>query len=1243
MSGSRPTHAFRFWASSPDELLDTTKCPACFTPLRTLVCSRCGLDLGVDGADELLAASRAVVGWEEQRQRIIAGMRERQRAAVAARTGAAAVSAPLAAPLSPSDLQGPPAEATPRQTTPLPAPAAAPAASSVAAPFAATPPPAAAPAFTTAPPAAPPRRRPTVQAVLLTTGVIAVSVTAVFFLLVAYLLASLEVRSAIIAAASLLVIGVAIVLRRRGLRATAEGVAVIALVLLLLDVWIIRANDLFGTGGVDPYLHAGAGVAVIAGLALLSRRAAPLRTVTLFAAGALPAAVALITAGAIDGPASTRVWAGAAAAVAALAGSRVTRAAIEHNLLVGGTLLGALVAGVAAWIALPDLAITRLLTFAVVALLWAGESIIARAAGPRDRWRTVVAGAGLGYAFAGAAIGGLSVGTDALLTLLEVSAVGAGVVAALVLVRAGVPLASKPQATAAVIGGLVVSALGLLVAAGSAVSAGAVALTRPLFSGLFAGGSPIGPDDGLLFALTVTTTVAVLLAALRRRTVWTVVAIEIAAGAALVLPAALAPGAGSAVAAALIAAAAGAGMLVLGGSRRWLRFALYPVGAAALLFLAAAAFTDRGAWPWASGAAVVILAGTAFATRIPAERTVLLGVGLIALVGTAASTPEWARIDLHASLLPAFVGAAALLIVAALPRLRRPDAGVLAAVSAVTLTVTGPLAIVTGGEQADLIGAGLAGIVAVASAATLASPTARRRAPEAVVAALVGPLAVMATAGQIAAVLRLDGAVVWAVSSAVVTSALAVPPAIRRATGSSPWLTGGNLAAALLPVVVVLATGSDWTWLVLVLAAVAVGISSTTDGDPVRATGARRHLGWLAAALASGALWWSLADGGVREVEPYTLPVTGLLLIITGAITARRASEHGAGRSLLFAAALALAFLPSVLASFDTGGVRAVVVAVAGGVLALAAPFLPERLRTLALRGIVLAFALSSLLLVAADRAFDEATGRGSLLVEAWLLPAVAVSGVVGLLWFERGLLPRNVATTALTASIVLLAGIETVAVIEGGFVVPRLVGTLSLLGAAWIVQNALQSERPSRLVRGATITGLGVVTATGIALSGLLPTAVVPGAGSVPAVELATVPTALALLAGGALLLERRADLGSGTALGPGLALLLVPSLLLDFWPTELWRAVALGVVALAVLLVGVVGRLRAPLLVGAATFAIHALAQLWPWLSDVYDAVPWWLWVGVGGVVLIVIAARYEQRVKNLKDAVLYLGALR
>jgi hypothetical protein len=112
---------------------------------------------------------------------------------------------------------------------------------------------------------------------------------------------------------------------------------------------------------------------------------------------------------------------------------------------------------------------------------------------------------------------------------------------------------------------------------------------------------------------------------------------------------------------------------------------------------------------------------------------------------------------------------------------------------------------------------------------------------------------------------------------------------------------------------------------------------------------------------------------------------------------------------------------------------------------------------------------------------------------------------------------------------------------------------------------------------------------------------------------------------------------------LGPACGILLIPSLLPDFSESALWRIVGLGVVAIVIIVTAAIRRLQAPLIIASTVLIVHAVAQLWPWISSAYAAVPWWLWLGLGGVILIVLAATYEKRIRNLKTAVVSIGSLR
>ncbi len=119
----------------------------------------------------------------------------------------------------------------------------------------------------------------------------------------------------------------------------------------------------------------------------------------------------------------------------------------------------------------------------------------------------------------------------------------------------------------------------------------------------------------------------------------------------------------------------------------------------------------------------------------------------------------------------------------------------------------------------------------------------------------------------------------------------------------------------------------------------------------------------------------------------------------------------------------------------------------------------------------------------------------------------------------------------------------------------------------------------------------------------------------------------ALALVLGH---LRRRAVPGTGSfaAYGPGLTALLLPSLLASYLGSPLWRPLSLAVVAVGVVLLGARERLQGPLVVGGAVLIADAVLLLAPYAA----ALPRWLALGAAGMLLVVVGATYEQRLRDL-----------
>jgi hypothetical protein len=100
----------------------------------------------------------------------------------------------------------------------------------------------------------------------------------------------------------------------------------------------------------------------------------------------------------------------------------------------------------------------------------------------------------------------------------------------------------------------------------------------------------------------------------------------------------------------------------------------------------------------------------------------------------------------------------------------------------------------------------------------------------------------------------------------------------------------------------------------------------------------------------------------------------------------------------------------------------------------------------------------------------------------------------------------------------------------------------------------------------------------------------------------------------------------------GPGLGLLLVPSLMAA-WPDQGWlRPLLLGLLAAAVMLAGGRARLQAPLLIGGTVAVLDAGRQLAGPAVRLAGVLPGWVPFAVTGAILLTTGATYEARVRDL-----------
>ena len=129
------------------------------------------------------------------------------------------------------------------------------------------------------------------------------------------------------------------------------------------------------------------------------------------------------------------------------------------------------------------------------------------------------------------------------------------------------------------------------------------------------------------------------------------------------------------------------------------------------------------------------------------------------------------------------------------------------------------------------------------------------------------------------------------------------------------------------------------------------------------------------------------------------------------------------------------------------------------------------------------------------------------------------------------------------------------------------------------------------------------------------------------------TVPAALTAIAAGAKASGREPRPHSWLAYGPGLALLLLPSLVMAWVGTGWIRPVMVGLASIAIAILGARTRTLAPLLAGTAVAVLETLRGLAPDVMRLMHALPGWVPAAVGGAVLLWAGATYEARLRNLR----------
>ncbi|WP_344970497.1 SCO7613 C-terminal domain-containing membrane protein [Salinactinospora qingdaonensis] len=508
-----------------------------------------------------------------------------------------------------------------------------------------------------------------------------------------------------------------------------------------------------------------------------------------------------------------------------------------------------------------------------------------------------------------------------------------------------------------------------------------------------------------------------------------------------------------------------------------------------------------------------------------------------------------------------------------------------------------------------------------------------------------GGLATVVLAPMLGAGSPASPGLVWA-GAALVLLALTVSLRRRAAT----VLAGVGVAT----MAVALATVADRLLLVLVgpytwLSAVWRGTGAAgmlTPADEVVTPGAaavngEASLPVVVAAVALGALLL------VRGRRPRLLPHAAVLLATP--VLAPYATTVG----LTYGVALGwLLFVATALVGAGTLTTRPRLAALSGGAALWPASMavawgLAERPATLVTLGMVAVIAATGPALCS----FMAETGRAG--VERLPQPVAFVAGATAVATVATGAFALTLPLAlGARADVAALAPIAVIAAVMATIGVVRL--ERSVVVAAEVSLGVLAAASIALTFAGGTrleLTSLALACLGAIALAGaarqgrwwfgvvgatLLLAALWLFLGwvGVAAPEPYTALPALAALAVGREWRRRRTGTSTWLAYGPGLGLLLVPGLVVGYAvPAEPWRVAALGAVALTVTLCGARWRLQAPLLIGGVVLVLATGKAVGPPLWEIVVALPNWIPVGAAGVALLLVGARYERRLRDLR----------
>ncbi|MBX3100194.1 MAG: hypothetical protein KF761_11525 [Salinibacterium sp.] len=1193
----------------PDDLTAAV-CPACFTARTFALCPTCGLDLANPAIADLDAASTDAAESLDRRLELIGRIRYET-----------TLAAPAAAPPS---------------SAPQPVAAAAAAPTTVAAP----------PRPAPAAPAAPARHLG-VQVILLIVGVSLLAVGAIFFLVYAFITFGLVWRSVIIGAVTVAAFVAASLLRRRKLFATSEAISALAVVFVYLDAFAIRANNLFDAQNVDGVLYWGFALLIAAAGFAAWHRLSGLRLPNVVAFTSFAPGLALLVGGASTAwDDDVRVFAGllalgAGGLVHPLARGKV----VERSLSLTIAILGVILAGVTALFVQPQVDWAPLVTLGLVVLVTAAHVWVLVRLAVGTVFSMILAS--LGALVAAVSVLPVAVRLDDRMFLVAVPMVVAALVALvleLVARRTSSRVAVVAAWSAAAVAGVFVASV-TIGALGRALVVAALGTERWSVGG----GQPLDTEPsyvaaaGALAAVVGIAAAAWALSGVLRRRYLIVVA---AALGVVVLAVPLLGQLWLAVLAWLVVGAIAVALLIVARRLSWgagIRIALLCTGVSSLALAYSSSWASIDTWWFASVGTVALLVVARVATTLLAFRAGLLGVAsvlaLVAIGSEGWHVNERFQAGAGAGLESAHaVGFLAIVLVGVAfllaTTLSVVETRVLFWISFVTALVTAAVSVITNaatsafGTALPLVLPEFATSVVLAllfTAVLVPWAATRRFAPERLAASLALAPAAAWLADSLVRMLALPDPAPWI---APITAALIVAAVSLVAKGSRVARDIG-VGIIVVPVLILaLASSADPAWLVLLLSGVAALVVATSRDGLFSSTSPRKHLGWVALALAFGGLTWAMVDRGVRDLEPYVLPLTGALLLI--ALLAWRAHRESIAPAFIALGALVVSLIPLGVVGADGPVTRTVIVTGVAALLLLAGTFLRGSIYL----DVAAAAGAAGVLVAGFARPIAlSLTGPSTdTSLDFWVAGSVCVVLLAAVAQAGREGVARKVAAQAVLAITLGLATLVEVSVLrDSSLGTVRALVVVAVLAGIHVVGMLLDRAPFTRVIAWISL-GLALFAT----LAGSL-------AGALDPFEWGTVLLAVALLSVGAVMLRRRADAGSWPWLAPGLLVVLGPSLIATFSDQPIWRLVGIGVVCVAAILVGALAKLQAPLLIGTVVVLIHAIRTFAPQLVAVYQLTEWWVWAVVGGAIIIFVAVTFERRMRDLTSVGSRIAALR